>query len=261
MSTPYPFDIIDDSELRDLRVEWERRRRALGIPEPRTDLAAIDLEVRRRQLQQKGETSIPREVGQQRMAFTSTNPSLDFKFLYPGAWQVREFDRDGHSAVFVIGPRDQDDTFSLTMIVHVFSAWERKGKFATVADVIEDYLRKSCQLANFHEISRARGALVGVDAIEIEIGYSIPLPINSVDAKETPIMERKIVFKKGPQFYELAYTAVAEDYYAYLESFRDAVSTFKFRREREEARVFQPLVTLTPTYAVREKPEGYKAES
>ena len=85
MSTPYPFDIIDDSELRDLRVEWERRRRALGIPEPRTDLAAIDLEVQRQRLQQKGEAAIPREMGQQRTAFTSTNPRLDFKFLYPGA--------------------------------------------------------------------------------------------------------------------------------------------------------------------------------
>ena len=261
MSTTYPFDIIDDSELRDLRDEWKRRRRALGIPEPRTDLAAIDLEIQRRRLQQKGETSIPRKVGQQRTAFTSTNRRLDFEFLYPAAWQVREFDQEGHGGVFILGPRNRDDTFSLTITVHVFPAWEQKGKFATVAEVVEDYLRKSRQLANFHEISRARGALVGVDAIEIEIGYSIPLPINSVDAKETPIIERKIAFKKGAQFYELAYATVAEDYYAYLESFRDAVSTFKFRREREEARVFQPLVTLTPTYAVREKSEDYETES
>ena len=253
--------MIDDSHLWELLDEWKRRRRALGIPEPRTDLAAIDLEVRRRRLQQKGEASIPRKVGQQRTAFTSTNPRLDFKFLYPGAWQVRGFDQEGHSGVFILGPGNRDDTFSLTITVHVFPAWERKGKFATVAEVVEDYLRKSRRLVNFREISHARGTLVGVDAVEIEISYTIPLPINNVNAKETPIIERKNVFKKGPQFYELAYTAVAEDYYAYLESFRDAVSTFKFRREKEAVRVFQPLVTLTPTYAVREKSEQYKAES
>ena len=253
--------MIDDSHLWELLDEWERRRRALGIPEPRTDLAAIDLEVRRRRLQQKGEASIPREAGQQRTAFTSTNPNLDFKFLYPGAWQVREFDQEGHRGVFILGPRNRDDTFSLTITVHVFPAWERKGKFATVAEVVEDYLRKSRQLGNFREISRARGTLVGVDAIEIEIGYTMLLPLSNLNAKDTPIMERKIMFKKGAQFHELAYTAVAEDYYAYLESFRDAVSTFKFRREREAARIFQPLVTLTPTYAVREKPEEYGTES
>ena len=50
-------------------------------------------------------------------------------------------------------------------------------------------------------------------------------------------------------------------YYTYLESFEDAVRTFKFREEREQAKVFQPLVTLTPTYAVREKSEEYETES
>ncbi|MFQ5813566.1 MAG: hypothetical protein ACE5I2_10325 [Anaerolineae bacterium] len=250
--------MIDDSHLWELIQLWDERRRALGIPEPRTDLAAIDLEVQRRRLRQKG-AAIPRKVGH-RTAFTSPNPRLDFEFLYPETWQVREFDQEGHSGVFILGPRNRDDTHSLTITVHVFPAWERKGKFATVAEVVEDYLRKSRQLASFREISRARGALVGVDAAEVEISYTIPLPINNVNAKETPIMERKIVFKKDSQFYELAYTAVAEDYYTYLESFRDAVSTFKFREEREEARVFQPLVTLTPTYAVREESKEYTTE-
>ncbi len=252
--------MIDDTHLWELLDEWERRRRALGIPEPPTDLAAIDLEVQRRRLQQKGEASIPRKVGQQRTAFTSTNPRLSFEFLYPAAWLIREFDRDSHSEVFILGPRNRDDTHSLSISVHVFPAQEQKGKYATVAEVVEDYLRKNRRQQNFREVSRACGTLVGVDAVEIEISYTFPLPINSVNAKETPIVERRIVFKKGAQFYELTYTAVAEDYYAYLESFRDAVSTFKFRREREEARVFQPLVTLTPTYAVREESEEYKTD-
>ena len=204
--------MIDDTHLWELLDEWERRRRALGIPEPPTDLAAIDLEVQRRRLQQKGEAS------------------------------------------------NRDDTHSLSISVHVFPAQEQKGKYATVAEVVEDYLRKNRRQQNFREVSRACGTLVGVDAVEIEISYTFPLPINSVNAKETPIVERRIVFKKGAQFYELTYTAVAEDYYAYLESFRDAVSTFKFQEEREQARVFQPLVTLTPTYAVREEAEEYKTD-
>ncbi len=251
--------MIDDSHLWELLDEWKRRRRAFGIPESRTDLAAIDLEVQRRQLQQKGEGAIPRRVGH-RAAFTSTNPRLDFEFLYPAAWEVKEFDRDGHSEVFILGPRNRDDTFSLTITVHVFPAWERKGKFATVAEVVEDYLGKNRQLSDFREISRAWGALVGADAIEIEIGYTMSLPLNNLNAKDTVIMERRIIFKKGSQFYELIYTAVVEDYYTYLALFEDAVKTFKFREEREQARVFQPLVTLTPTYAVREESEKYETE-
>jgi hypothetical protein len=250
--------MIDDSHLWELLDEWKRRRRALGIPEPRTNLAAIDLEVLRQRLRREG-AAIPRKMGH-RAAFASTNPRLDFEFLYPVAWQVREFDRDGHSEVFILGPRNLDDTFSLIITVHVFPAQEQEGKYATVAEVVEDYLRKNRQLLDFREISHAWGTLVGVEAVEIEISYTMSLPLNNLDAKDTTIMERRIIFKKGSQFYELTYTAVAEDYYAYLESFQDAVRTFKFRREGEEARAFQPLVTPTPAYAVREESEEYKTD-
>ena len=47
---------IDDSHLWELRQLWKERRHVLGIREPPTDLAAIDLEVQRQQLQQKGNT-------------------------------------------------------------------------------------------------------------------------------------------------------------------------------------------------------------
>jgi len=122
-----------------------------------------------------------------RAAFTSKNPRLDFEFLYPAAWEVREFDRDGHSEVFILGPRNREDTFSLTITVHVFPSQEQEGKYATVAEVVEDYRRKNRQLLGFREISRAWGTLVGVDAMEIEISYTFPLPVNNVNAKETPI--------------------------------------------------------------------------
>ena len=193
--------------------------------------------------------------------FISTSPKFGFSLLYPVGWKVREIEEKDYSEVFIAGPRNEADTFTLSLIVSVIPAREKGGEFGTLDEAMAAYLAQYESSANFREISRAWGTIVGVDAVEIEISYTFPLPINSVNAKETPIIERKIMFKKGAQFYELAYTAVAEDYYAYLESFRDAVSTFKFRRERGEARVFRPLVTLTPTYAVREKPEGYETES
>ena len=192
--------------------------------------------------------------------FISANPKFDFSFLYPSGWKVREIEAKDYNEVFIAGPRNEADTFTLSLIVSVIPAREKGGAFSTLDEMMADYLAKYESSVNFREISRAWGTLVGVAAVEIEISYTFPLPINNVNAKETPIIERKIMFKKGSQFYELAYTAVAEDYYAYLESFKDAVRTFKLRREREEARVFQPLVTLTPAYAVREKSEEYKTE-
>lgn len=196
--------------------------------------------------------------GESYAKFTSVNPKFDFSFLYPTGWKVREIEAKDYSEVFIAGPRNEADTLTLSLIVSIIPAREKGGSFSTLDEMMADYLAKYEPSVNFREISRAWGTFAGVDAVEIEISYTFPLPINNVNAKETPIMERKIIFKKDSQFYELAYTAVAEDYYTYLESFKDAVSTFKFREEREQARVFQPLVTLTPTYAVREKSEEYK---
>ncbi|MBC8448420.1 MAG: hypothetical protein H8D78_11785 [Chloroflexi bacterium] len=242
---------IDDSHLWELKQLWDERRRALGISEPPTDLAAIDLEVQRQRLQQKA-AAIPREV-RQRMTFTSTNLRLDFEFLYPAVWQVREFDREGHSEVFILGPRNRDDTYSLAITVHVFPAQEQKGKYATVAEAVEDYLRKSRRLPNFREISQAHGTLAGAEAVELAISYTIPLPPNSMNPKDTPIIERRIILKRKGRFYELIYRAVEEDYYAFLTAFKTVIHTFEFRDRRVEAREFYPLVTQVPAYAMQEQ--------
>jgi hypothetical protein len=194
-----------------------------------------------------------------RTAFTSANPRLDFEFLYPTVWQVQEFDREGHSEVFILGPRNQDDTYSLAIAVHVFPAQERGGKYAAVADVVEDYRRRNRHLASFREIATSCGALAGTEAVEIVVSYTIPLPPGGASSQDTPIVERRIVVKRKDWFYELIYRAVEEDYYAFLPVFRDIVRTFEFRDRRKETREFHPLVTQVPAYAVREQGTGYEA--
>jgi len=246
---------IDDTHLWELKQLWDERRRALGIPEPPTDLAAIDLEVQRQRLQQKG-SSIPPEVGN-RTAFTSANPRLDFEFLYPTAWQVREFDREDHSEVFILGPRNRDDTYSLALAVHVFPTQERGGKYVTVADVVEDYRRRSRRLTSFREIATSQGTLAGTEAVEVVISYTVPLPPGSATSKETPIVERRIIARRKGWFYELIYRAVEADYHTFLPVFRDAVRTFEFRGECAEDREFYPLITPLPAHAVREQGNGY----
>ena len=72
---------IDDTYLWELKKLWEEKRRALGITEPPTDLAAIDREYRHQRLQQRG-LVIAREI-RYYAAFTSTNPRLRFAFHYP----------------------------------------------------------------------------------------------------------------------------------------------------------------------------------
>jgi hypothetical protein len=191
--------------------------------------------------------------------FTSDNPQLDFSFLYPGDWQVREIREASYDEVLILGPRNREDTHSLALTVRVTPTAEKGGQYNNVRELMAGYLAKSKRSAKFQEISQAHGYLAGVGATEVEISYMIPLPINTLNPKETPIVERRIFLKKGENFYEVMYRAVEEYYYQYLEAFKDMVQTFEFRDDTPQ-RVYRPLVMPTPAYAIREHPTEYETD-
>ena len=189
--------------------------------------------------------------------FTSDNPKLDFSFLYPGDWQLREVKGAGHDEVSILGPRNKEDTYSLGLTVSVLPAKGIGGQHTRLSEFIADYLTKNQRFAKFQEISRATGNLAGVDATEIEISYVMPLPINTVNPRATSIVERSIFLKKGDHFYEVTYGAVEEDYYEYLNVFKDMVRTFEFREDAYR-RVYRPLVVPAPAPTIREGSTEYK---
>jgi hypothetical protein len=98
-----------------------------------------------------------------------------------------------------------------------------------------------------------------VKATEVETSYVIPLPINTVNPKDTLIVERRLFLKKDNCFYEVVFRAVEEDYYRYLEAFQNAIRTFEFRHDAVQA-VYRPLVAPVPAYAVREPSVEYQAD-
>jgi len=245
---------IDDSHLRELKELWEQGRKHARVSEPATDLSAIDLECRRQQWQAKGKP-VSRRV-RRYVAFSSANPRFSFAFLYPEAWEVKIFEDEGHGEVFILGPRNGENTYNLALAVHVFPAKEEGGKHVTLSQVLADRLERSKGLPGFREISKARGRLAGVNALEFEIGYSIPLPVGDSRVEDTPILERRILLERAGQFYELIYRAVEEDYHAYLEQFKDVVRTFEFQEERA-VRSYRPLVQM-PARVIGEEPGPYE---
>lgn len=192
--------------------------------------------------------------------FKSTNPRFDFSFLYPESWQVREIEEKEYSQVFILGPRNKDNKYSPALIVSVVRSREKGGSFNTVEELVADHLHKSRSFSNFREIFKARGNLASFEAMEFAISHTAPLPINTVNAKDTVIMERRIVIKREGCFYELDYRGVEEDYHAFFEAFKQAAKTFEFQPDRvTETQAYRPLVTPVPL-ALREEPPAYDTE-
>ena len=193
--------------------------------------------------------------------FTSVNPRLNFSFLYPTDWQAREVKgkETEYDEVFILGPRNRENTYSLSLAARATPVGAQSGKPADLDAAIAGYVDKNRQSAKFREISRVAGSLAGVEAVEIEIIHTIPLPINNVNAKEMPIRERRIFLKKTDQVYELTYIAVEEDFFKYLEAFKNAAHTFEFREDAAQ-QTHWPVVMPAAAHAVREQPAGYKPE-
>ena len=189
--------------------------------------------------------------------FTSDNPKLDFSFLYPGDWHLREVQGDGYDEVAILGPRDKADTYSLGVNVRVISTG-RKGGPANLDEAVTDYRTRNKKSTRFQETLQTRGNLAGLDAIEIEASYALPLPINTIRAKETPIIERRIFFEKGGSVYEIIYRAIEQDYYEYLDAFKDIVRTFRLRADVNR-RMHQPLVAPSSIPMAREDSTDYQA--
>ena len=94
----------------------------------------------------------------------------------------------------------------------------------------------------------------------IESITSKPIPYRSGKTREIPegiehITVVKMCRKGDPEFFDALEDALPEH-----SLLGKRIEGILLTEEREEARFFQPLVTLTPAYAVREKSEEYKTE-
>jgi hypothetical protein len=189
--------------------------------------------------------------------FSSVNSQLGFSFLYPSDWQMREAGGTGYDEVSIIGPRNHDDTYSLGLNVRVTPV----GQQFSLDRILSNYLNKRRRYRNFREIFQARGRLIGAEAIEAETSHTMPLPINTLHPKETPIVERRIFLYRGGNLYEIMYQAVEEDYDEYLDVFKNVLQTFQFRDDTAR-RVYRhrPLVAPRAAQVVREEPSEYKSD-
>ncbi len=189
--------------------------------------------------------------------FTSTNPRFDFSFLYPASWQASETEEKGYSQVFVRGPRNKANTYSTTLVVNILPAGEM-----TLEEKVADYLTKAAKARAFKIVSTVKGFLAGAEAAELLMSYKTSLPIYSVKATDTTIIERRIIVRYANRFYELEYNAVEEDYDASLQAFENAARTFAFRDGEAQGfrSIVVPVTVPAPALAVAEKRETYKPE-
>jgi len=171
------------------------------------------------------------------LVFQSESQQVPFTFLYPAGWQAREIvDEDGIE-VFIAGPRNQENTYTVSFIVRLYSASETPE--AAMATFLERYR----QAPDFCEIGRASGMVASHPAIEVEIAYTMPLPLQSLNPLLKVIRERRIFFRGDNSLTELIYAAPDEVYDTWLPDFLILIQTFMFPVKHADA-AFYPLISV-----------------
>ena len=189
--------------------------------------------------------------------FVSENSAFDFSFLYPRAWHAREIKGSNYDEVFVAGPRNAENTFTLALIVRVTIARDQNGKQTPLENFIAEYLTKLHAAQGFELRAQSSGKLANVRATEIEITYTTLLPPNNINATRTQIMERRIFLQRENRIYEMIWRATAPDYEQSLGVFKRVVQTFEFQDAPRET--YQPFIIPAPAaLALAEERAEYK---
>jgi len=173
------------------------------------------------------------------ISFQPTQFRQSCTFLYPADWEAREILEGGYEKIFIAGPCNQAGTFNTSLMMRVSSATDQIPEEAAKLFVSKYQSAFNCQVDGM-----AFGTLGKRAATEVEIAYSMALPLNSVNPKLTKIRERHIFLKHDDQLFELLYAASEEDYAIWLEAFRIMVQTLLFAEETQTA-TFRSFVANT----------------
>lgn len=186
--------------------------------------------------------------------FESPHAEWPFSFLYPEGWKVREITAEDSIEIFIAGPRNRADTFTVSLTVG--TTWA-SGK--SLKAFLNEHLTRYRSLSGFREIACSRGLLAGSEAVEVEIAYTMLLPLSNVDAQMTPIRERRIFLKQGQWIYELIYAATEEEYETWFPAFQTLAHTFTFKEEPTEGQ-FRYLITPVSMQVIGEKGGEYETQ-
>lgn len=225
---------IDDSGLQRLREEWLKRRKEMGIEEPaESDLDKVTQEFHEENFHTqsvKTDVSFVNPYKDTYKVFISPNKRINFSFLFPSSWVVRETqgEKGEYIQVLLRGPRNKDDTFSAGIAVTISPA-----KDSNLEKYKDDLISRQQKLPVYRLIVNKRGYLGNVEAVDLFYAFALGLPLNSSAPKDTIISKRVVIFIRKGLAYRISCSAVKEDFGKFNSVFKNVVRTLEFSDEED----------------------------
>lgn len=162
--------------------------------------------------------------------YQGNEPGLTVAFQYPEGWRLQQEKGaiDRYRKVRLLGPRNQEDTYTCYISVAGFPKKTEGGKFDTLEEFARNY--KDHLLANTQIETEAARTVSGQRALDLTVSYVIP-PLYEHNLKpiEIPVKTRTLFAQKGSTLYQITYGADAREYDLHAQAFEQLLKTLRLQ--------------------------------
>jgi len=102
----------------------------------------------------------------------------------------------------------------------------RPATVSSLDKLAQEWVTRRTLIRTFHVLARRETNLAGIEAVQIDGAYDMPVPIHSQDAKMVPIRERVILALSSDKVYEITYRTAQDDFNKFLGVFEDLAASF-----------------------------------
>jgi hypothetical protein len=146
--------------------------------------------------------------------YSSEDPAIGISMYYPRGWRYAESRgaKGSYAEVQFNQPRKDNQGFVPFFSVTVFKASETELSHSSMHRMMSDLLDKRKRLPGLEVLSRSSVQLLGEEAADTVMSYSLPDNLKRAESRPVPVMERLVVVKKDGRFYVLMYLNTKQDY-------------------------------------------------
>ena len=148
-------------------------------------------------------------------------PNWPFSFQGPDEWEVRQPPVKDAAHIFFRGPFLPEAPMAPAITVEA-----RPATVSSLDKLAQEWVTRRTLIRTFHVLARRETNLAGIEAVQIDGAYDMPVPIHSQDAKMVPIRERVILALSSDKVYEITYRTAQDDFNKFLGVFEDLAASF-----------------------------------
>ena len=164
----------------------------------------------------------------EKLTYEGSDLGRAVRFQHPQDWklQTEKGEKESYQAIRLLGPSNPERTYRTLFSVRAEPLQATGGAYASRDEALDKYLKTLFDGAQVERDSKL--TIAGFDVRDITVAYTVPpIRYHGLKGVSIPVKSRTVAFESGGMLYTVYYTADAQVFGDYLESFEALLNSFK----------------------------------